>query len=477
MAAFALTAGMVAQATGGRPIAGSPDRAFESVSIDSRSLRAGALFIAIKGDRFDGHAFVEDAVRRGATGLLVSTTTPGVVSGANREPTPGVVVVEVPDTVVALQQLARAVRRQSGATVVAITGSAGKTTTKEIAATLIEARHSVVRNVGNFNNHIGLPLSLLELRAGPDVAVMELGMNHAGEIRTLVGIAEPEVRVWLNVGDAHIGHFGSREAVAAAKAEILEAPGPRAVLVANADDPLVTRHITGWTGRLVTFGEDRRATVRASRIVDRGFQGTTAEVETPLGSLALTIPLAGRAHAMNVLAAMAIALEFKVPLTDMASRIAALQPVARRGTMTPLANGASLVNDSYNASPAAVRSMLDALGATPVAGRRIAVLGEMLELGEAARALHESCGQAAVAAKVTELFAIGGPAADGYVDGAVAAGLARQRIHRFPDSAAAADAIVALVQPGDLVLVKGSRGIRTDLVADRLLQDRDGAGS
>ncbi len=460
VAAFALTAGMVAQATGGRLLSGPAEQAFGSVSIDSRTLPAGALFVAIKGDRFDGHAFVKDALGHGASGLLVSAPVDRAGDAA---------VIEVADTIAALQHLGHVVRRRSGAKVVAITGSAGKTTTKEIAAQLIATEHSVVRNVGNLNNHIGLPLSLLELRHGASVAVMELGMNHAGEIRTLVGIAEPEVRVWLNVGDAHIGHFGSREAIASAKAEILDDAGPATIVVANADDPLVMRYAAGSAGRLVTFGEDRRATVRAARLDSRGFEGTAATVETPSGSIALTIPLAGRGHVMNVLAAMAVALEFGVAPEAIAPTIAAFQPVARRGTMTALANGASLVNDSYNASPSAVRSMLEALGATPVAGRRIAVLGEMLELGEAAYALHEACGRAAVASHVDELVAIGGPAAGGYVDGAVAAGLPRQRLHRFVDSASAADAVAALVRAGDFVLVKGSRGIRTDVVADRLL--------
>ncbi len=458
---------MVAQAAGGRLVAGSPAQVFASVSIDSRTLAPGALFIAIKGDRFDGHAFAGEAVHRGAAGLMVSAPVPSVRGAA---------VIQVGDTLQALQALGRAVRRRSGAKLVAITGSAGKTTTKEIAADLLAARYRVVRNTGNLNNHIGLPLSLIELREGPDVAVMELGMNHAGEIRTLVGLAEPDVRVWLNVGDAHLGHFGTRVALAQAKSEILDAAGPDAVVIAGADDPLVMRHVAAWRGRTVTFGESAGATVRAAAIVDHGFHGTRAVVETPAGSAPLSIALPGRAHLLNVLAGIAIALEFKIPLEAIPPRVAALQPVARRGTLTPLANGAALVNDSYNASPAATQAMLAALGATPVSGRRIAVLGEMLELGDLAGPLHESCGRAAVAAGVDELIAIGGPPADGYISGAVAAGLAPARAHRFPDSASAAAAVARLVGRGDLVLVKGSRGTRTDIVADRLLAGT-GAGA
>jgi UDP-N-acetylmuramoyl-tripeptide--D-alanyl-D-alanine ligase len=467
VAAFALTAGMVAQAAGGRLVSGPADRAFDSVSIDSRTLAPGALFVAIRGDRFDGHAFIGAAIARGATGVMVAATHENAGDAA---------VVQVSDTLEGLQAAAREVRRRSGARVVAITGSAGKTTTKEIAADLLAVRFRVARNTGNLNNHIGLPLSLFELRHGPDVAVMELGMNHAGEIRTLVGIAEPDVRVWLNVGDAHLGYFGTREKIADAKAEILENAGPASVAVVSADDPLVIARAARWPGRTVTFGESPGALVRATRVVDRGLDGISADVTTPAGPLSLTIPLPGRAHLLNVLAGVAIALEFQVPLEAIAPHIAALRPVARRGTLTPLAGGAFLVNDSYNASPAAVQAMLAALGATAVTGRRIAVLGEMLELGDASRRLHEACGRAAAAARVDELVAIGGAAADGYLDGAMAGGLAATHTLRFADSASAAPAVAALVRPGDVVLVKGSRGMRTDIVADRLLESGEGEG-
>ena len=383
-------------------------------------------------------------------------------------------VIVVPDTLIALQDLGREVRRRSGAKVVAITGSAGKTTTKELTADLLATRFRVYRNRGNLNNHIGLPLSLTELVDAPDVAVVELGMNHAGEIRTLVGIAEPDLRVWINVGDAHIGHFGSRDAVAAAKAEILEGATATDVIVANADDALVMSHVHRAAGRVITFGIRNDATVRASDIVDRGFAGTTAVVATPAGALRLVVALPGRAQLMNVLAAVAVAIEFGVPGRAIETRIAELHAVARRGAMTTTASGLRLVDDSYNASPAAVRAMLEALRATPTEGRRIAALGEMLELGDLAFELHAECGRAAVAAGVDELFVVGGPAADGFATGAIEAGLAASHVYRFPESASAGDAIARLVRPGDLVVVKGSRGTRMDVIADRLA---DGGGA
>jgi UDP-N-acetylmuramoyl-tripeptide--D-alanyl-D-alanine ligase len=234
------------------------------VSIDSRTIGAGMLFVAIRGERVDGHAFIGDAIGRGAA---------GVVASALPDRGDGAAVIAVDDTVVALQALGRHVRRQSGTKVVAITGSTGKTSTKELTAELLSARYRVIRNRGNLNNHIGLPLSLTELSAGPDVAVVEFGMNHAGEIRLLVGLAEPDVRVWTNVGDAHIGYLGSRAAVASAKAEILEGASADTVAVLNADDPLVVEHAGRFPGRIVTFGTSPAAMVRAMRVTDRGFDG------------------------------------------------------------------------------------------------------------------------------------------------------------------------------------------------------------
>jgi UDP-N-acetylmuramoyl-tripeptide--D-alanyl-D-alanine ligase len=458
VSALVLTAGIVATATGGRLIAGASSREFHGVSTDSRTIAPGALFVALRGDRFDGHKFVAGALARGAAGVLASAPVSAIA----------VAVISVPDTLEALQRLGHDIRRRSGARVVAITGSAGKTSTKEVTAELLGTRYVVFRNRGNLNNHIGLPLSLTELAAGQDVAVVELGMNHPGEIRTLVGIAEPDVRVWTNVGDAHIGFFGSREAIARAKAEILERATPSTVVVANADDPLVMSHVGTFTGRRVTFGESPAADIRASQVVDRGFDGTTAEIVTPVGRAQFTVPLAGRAQLSNVLAATAVALEFKIPLEDVVARVKTLAPVARRGAITTLPSGARLVDDSYNASPAAVSMMLAALAATPTSGRRIAVLGEMLELGDQAIALHDASGRAAARAGVDVLVVIGGPPADGLAAGASAAGLDRSRIHRFADSASAAEPVARLVAPGDLVLVKGSHGTRTDIVADRL---------
>ncbi len=469
MERLTLTAGDIATATGGRIAHGHAQQAIGPISIDSRTVGAGDFFVAIRGDRFDGHRFVTDAIARGAIGALVDNAAALALpqDGAGGG---GVVpiVIEAADTTRALQDVARDVRRRSGAKVVAITGSTGKTTTKEIAAEFLSTRYRVFRNKGNFNNHIGLPLSLLELRAGPEVAVVELGMNHPGEIRTLVGIAEPEVRAWTNVGDAHLGFFGSSDEIADAKAEILEGARATDLLVANADDGRIASRIAGFAGRIVTFGMSAPADVRATGIEQRGLDGIAADVRTPAGTMRIETPLLGLGNLANLLAATAIALEFDVALPDIAAQAAVLRPAYHRGELLRLPGGISLIDDSYNSSPAALKRALEVVKAATGSARKAAVLGEMLELGAHSVRLHEDCGAAAVGAGLDLLIAVGGEPARALADAAVRAGMPASAVVYVTTKEAAADAAVGRLRPGDLVLVKGSRGIGTDLVVERL---------
>lgn len=448
-------------AVAGRQIGGAADGRLGPVSIDSRTLAPGDLFFALVAAR-DGHEFVPAALARGAAGVVVQRPV-AVPVGASP------VVVEVADTIAALQALGRAVRRASGARVVAITGSAGKTTTKDAIAAVLGARYRVVKNHGNLNNHLGLPLSLVEMRAQPDVAVMELGMNHAGEIRVLVGLAEPEVRVWTNVGDAHIGYFGTREAIADAKAEILEHASSSTLLVCNADDPLVMARARSFAGRRVTFGVSDGADVRAVAIDDRGIAGTRATVRTPAGNVELSIALPGHGHLLNALAATAVGLEFAIDLTTVADRLAVLAPASHRGVTLTTPGGATLLDDSYNSSPPALMRAFDVLAASHPAGRRMAVVGEMLELGDRADDLHDACGRHAAATSLDRLITVGGEAARLLGAAAVAAGLPAARVTHVATSDDAAALALAEVRAGDLVLVKGSRGIATDRVVTRLM--------
>lgn len=441
---------------------GGHDRQIVGFSIDTRTIAAGDCFFAIRGDRFDGNVYVTEAKRKGAAAAVVSDASLAQVDELASFP-----MVVVHDTIAALQTLAQRVRRDAGTAVVAVTGSAGKSTTKEIAAEFLAVRYTVFRNKGNLNNHIGLPLSLLELRRKPDIGVFELGMNHFGEISVLVKIAEPDVRVWTNVGPAHLEFFGTVEAIARAKAEILEGADKDALLVANADDDLVMEHATRFAGRVRTFGVERPADVRALAVRDLGINGTAALVRTPVGEAEIRTPLPGVANLSNVLAAAAVAIRFDIPLSDIVERAAGLKPVARRGEVWR-SSRLTILDDSYNSNPKALSRALAMVGGEKGYRRRIAVLGEMLELGAASEDLHRASGEEAARSSVDVLVAIGGAGARALAEGAIRGGLDAQQVHYVADSQAAADLSASLVQSGDLVLVKGSRGVRTEVVTDRL---------
>ena len=467
-----MTVGWLAAAVAGRIVSGDPDQVVGNIVTDSRSLQAGDFFIALRGARFDAHEFVEEALRRGALGALVGVGRPFTgrqISEAGREAPPHEpAIVEVAVTTVALQDLAHAVREATETKVIAITGSAGKTTTKDTVSDFLSESYRVVKNKGNLNNHIGLPLSLMQLRDKPDVAVMELGMNHAGEISTLVAIADPDVRVWTNVGDAHLGFFASPDTIADAKAEILESARPSDLLVAGFDDPRIRARVGGFAGRTVTFGVSDRADVSASLVDHRGLDGMAATVKTPHGSVRLETPLLGTGNLLNLLAATAVASELGVPLAAIVERAAHLRPAAHRGELLRLPGGVTLIDDSYNSSPAALKRSLETVRNATGSARKVAVLGEMLELGEHAMRLHEQCGWAAAQSGLDLLIAVGGPPALRLAVAATTAGMPPATVIHVATSAEAADAAQRKVRPGDLVLVKGSRGIRTDVVVERL---------
>ncbi|HYT77504.1 MAG TPA: UDP-N-acetylmuramoyl-tripeptide--D-alanyl-D-alanine ligase, partial [Vicinamibacterales bacterium] len=302
----------------------------------------------------------------------------------------------------------------------------------------------------------------------PDVAVVELGMNHAGEIRALVAVAEPEVRVWTNVGDAHLGFFASADAIADAKAEILERARPDDLLVYNADDERIRVRARRFGGRTVTFGVSDAAGVRASRVEHRGIEGMAATIVTPQGAAEIATPLLGMGNLQNVLAATAVAIEFDVPLETIAALAATVKPAPHRGELLRLPGGITIIDDSYNSSPAALKKALETIETATGSARKIAILGEMLELGSHADRLHAEAGRAAAGAGLELLIVVGGDAAARLVDAARANGMQTAAVIHVATSADAADLASRRIRPGDLVLVKGSRGIRTDLVVERL---------
>jgi UDP-N-acetylmuramoyl-tripeptide--D-alanyl-D-alanine ligase len=327
-----------------------------------------------------------------------------------------------------------------------------------------------VKNKGNLNNHIGLPLSLMELRRRPDVAVMELGMNHRGEISTLVAIADPDVRVWTNVGDAHLGFFASPDAIADAKAEILEGADATDVLVCNADDPLVMARVTRFPGRTITFGYSQDSMIRAVDVEDRGVAGMRARLVTSAGERGLETGLLGRGNLSNVLAATGVALQFDVPLDSIVEQARRLRPAERRGTVLE-SRGVTIIDDSYNSSPAALARSLETVGSATGSARKVAVLGEMLELGSFADSLHRQSGELATRAGLDLLITVGGGPAAAMAAAAIAAGMPERCVWHTETKTEAADVALRQVRAGDLVLVKGSRGIGTDLVVERLKEE------
>lgn len=449
-----LTLGETATATGGRVVAGRPTVSFTGVSIDSRTVEPGQLFVAIAGPRFDGHAFLADARARGAAAALVhsETTVPS-----------GLPVVKVDDTTVALGDLARHVRRNAALPVVAITGSAGKTTTKEMTAALLATRGPVLKTEGNLNNRYGMSLMLLRLDGRQHAAVLELGMSAAGELTTLSRIALPDVAVITNVAPVHLEFFESVDAIAAAKAEILVGLAPGGVAVLNGDDARLRAVGERHPGRIVWFGRDRRFDVSAEHWRGTAF-GMRFDLVIEGRKHDVALPLAGAHFVSNFLAAAAAAHHLGIAGDAIAEAATHLQAARHRGEMVRLGGGVTLLDDCYNSNPVAVEAAVAALA---MAGgrRRIAFLGDMLELGPRASELHRETGER-IAAGVDVVIAVG-PLSGHLADAVARAG---RPVERFATSREAAAAAPALVGEGDAVLVKGSRGVQMERVVDALVE-------
>jgi UDP-N-acetylmuramoyl-tripeptide--D-alanyl-D-alanine ligase len=445
--------------------ANNPGRKIAGWSIDSRTLTAGELFFALRGQH-DGHEFVQAALAKGAAGAVVDAGADDTFLDALAgEQT----LFVVDDTLAALQELSAWARCRWGGKVVGVTGSAGKTTTKDLIAQLLSAEMAVGKTIGNLNNHMGVPLSILRLPDEAAVAVLEMGMNHAGEIRALARIARPEIGVVTNVGYAHVEAFGSIEAVALAKRELIEELPPAAVAVLNADDPLVAAFREVHRGRVVTFGLADNADVRAE-----GVELGAAGVRFRYRGIAFESALAGRHGLSNVLAALAVAGIFEIPPERLRDPVRNFTPGKMRGERIEH-NGIVIWNDSYNSNPEAARARVDVLRATP-ARRRVAVLGEMLELGQSTEPLHRDIGKYVAAQGIDVLIGIRG-AARFTVEEAVRAGLSDSAAYFFEDPGTAGDFVRGLVREGDAVLFKGSRGVKVELALERVLGKKQVSGT
>jgi len=420
-------------------------------SVDTRTIRPGDLFFALRGPNQDGNEYVAQAFEKGASAAIVDRD----VAGAGE-------ILRVEDSLVALHSLASRARQEWGGDVVAVTGSAGKTTTKEMIAEMLSTAMPVTRSQGNLNNHVGLPLSLLRLDPNARAAVVEIGMNHAGEIRDLAAIAKPQVGVVTNVGYAHIEFFESIDGIAAAKRELIEALPPTGTAVLNADDPRVAAFAQAHHGRTILYGQSPKAGVRAEQ-VEYSLDGVRFRV----GETAFESSLTGRHSVSNILAGIAVANLYEIPPAKLVDPVRKLTPGKMRGERFQH-HDILIYNDCYNSNPDAARAMIDVLRDTP-AQRRIAVLGEMLELGHWAEPLHRDVGTYAAEQGIDVLVGIRG-AACCTLDAALRAGLRAGAAFFFEDPAEAGRKLQTIAQAGDAILFKGSRGVHVERALEEFVK-------
>ena len=458
MATFTLE--QVLSATRGQLLVGHGVASFTGVSTDTRTLQPGELFVAIHGERHNGHAFLPRARELGAAGVLVSESVPGV---RPRHFTPGNwTIIEVTDTLYALGQLAQYHRRRFDIPVIAVTGSAGKTTTKEMTAAILETAGPVLKSHGNFNNEIGLPLTLFQLTREHQAAVLEFGMRGRGQIGYLAALACPTVGVITNIGLSHLELLGSQEEIALAKAELLDEMPPDATAILPMRDPyypLLSEHARG---PVVGIGDDADGDLWVSDIQLAANGCANFQLHFPAGTAPVQLATPGQHQVWNALAAAAAAMQVGASAEQVQQGLAAYQATKGRMHLLRSARGFTVIDDTYNANPAAMRATLEFLAQLP-GRRKVAVLGDMRELGPAAATLHQEIGRNAMTLGIDHLIAVG-TLGQQYV-----AGADDPRARWCPDLPTAIEAALSLLEPDDVVLVKGSRAMQMEDVVAGLL--------
>ena len=434
-------------------------------SIDSRTIQPGQLFFAVKGERLDGHDFVEQTLDNGAVAAVIRRDQLARFSGTTAlgkdGAPPHLPLLAVDDTLAALQTLATAVRRLWNKPVVGVTGSVGKTTTKEAIAHVLSTRYRVLKSEGNFNNHFGLPLMLLKLEPEHQVAVIEMGMSHAGEITALAKIAHPEIGVVTAVAPVHLEFFNSIADIARAKYELIASLPAGGTAVLNADDEYVSQFGRDFKGKVVLYGFKPNADIRAENIRSRGPLGSTFDLVIENFRTQATLPLIGPHNVSNALAAVAVGIERGLTPSEAANALATLQQADKRGQVLQLGN-ITVINDCYNSNPKALNAMVDALAAMP-AKRRIVVAGEMLELGPTGAELHRSSGRYMAEKKIDLLLGVRG-LAEPMVEEAKKTGM-RAEFLATPEQAG--DWLAHKARDGDVVLLKASRGVKLERALEK----------
>jgi UDP-N-acetylmuramoyl-tripeptide--D-alanyl-D-alanine ligase len=456
-----MTAAEVASAIRGVLVSGSRSTSVSGVSIDTRTLRPSDLFFAIRGARNDGHDYITDALQKGACGVVVDARYP--VFGefpADR------MLLQVEDTHGALKDLAAAVRDRWRGSLIGITGSMGKTTTKEFMAQVLQTEFSVYRSPGNLNNLFGLPLAVFGLSPEDHIGIFEMGMSAPGEIGEMCRIARPDVGVITNVAPVHLEFFHSIEEIARAKGELAAGLSRGGTLIYNADDPLVREIADRFDGDRISFGLGA-ADVRAEEIEIAGLMETRFRLVCEGTDRRAVLPLCGAHYVLNALPAVALARRYAIDIDQILESLRHLRQAHMRGQVIHFREGFTLIDDSYNSNPRALMQMIATLAGIPNYTRRILVAGEMLELGPASDELHYQCGVQAAEAGVDVVVAVQGKSRE-IARGAVAAGLPGTQVHFFTEVNPAADLIYRKVQPGDLVLIKGSRGVHLEKMVQSL---------
>jgi UDP-N-acetylmuramoyl-tripeptide--D-alanyl-D-alanine ligase len=432
-------------------------------SIDSRTVGSGQLFFAVKGERLDGHDFVKQALEKGALAAVVRRDYLERYSGKIKT---NLLAVEA--TLVALQALATAVRKMWGKPLIAVTGSAGKTTTKEAIAHVLSSQLQVMKSEGNFNNHFGLPLMLLKLDPQYDLAVIEMGMSHAGEIRALAKMAQPEIGVVTNVAAVHLEFFDSLAGIARAKYELVESLPATGTAVLNADDEYVSQFGRDFKGKVLLYGTHQNSHVRAEKIQSKGAEGTEFDVVVGNACEHAVLPLVGEHNVLNALAAVSVGLESGLKLSQAVAALATLAPAEKRGQVLHMDN-ITVINDCYNSNPKALEAMVDALTAVH-AKRRIVIAGEMLELGPAGAEMHRAAGQHIAEKKIDLLVGVRG-LAESMVHAARQAGVQSEFLSS-PEQAG--EWLARETRAGDVVLLKASRGVKLEKALETWQARRDG---
>jgi UDP-N-acetylmuramoyl-tripeptide--D-alanyl-D-alanine ligase len=423
------------------------DTVAQAYSIDSRTMRSGEVFFAVKGDRMDGHDFVKQALEKGAAAAIIRKDQ--LARFPNKKN-----LIAVDDTLAALQKLAGAARRLWGKPLIGVTGSAGKTTTKEAIAHVLATKFRVLKSEGNFNNHFGLPLMLLKIEPEHDIAVIEMGMSHAGEIAALAKIAQPEIGVVTNVAPVHLEFFDSLAAIARAKYELIQCLPPDGTAILNADDEHVSKF--GFKGKKIMYGLHSSASVRAENIQSQGIAGSSFDLVMDGHTEKALLPLVGVHNISNALAAVAVGIDRGLMLAESAAALATLSPADKRGQVVELGN-ITVINDCYNSNPRALEAMVDGLAGTP-AKRRIVVAGEMLELGPAGEEMHRRSGQHMAEKKIDVLLGVRGLARP-MVEAAAQAGM---RAIFVSTAEEAGEWLARETREGDVVLLKASRGVKLE---------------